>query len=183
VRSECDLQVTVLPTIYAEKGGIIASISQDEYRKMVKRAEQYQEDVVRMGQKMPLRVYLVDSQWQSMNSLRAGTGKGNVIEQGKTTGFEFSGQCSAMALQKTSSSGFVGRWARPEKDKDRNKDEKEDKDAEKNKRTRLIIAAPAPGDAETPSCQMDVSLRSVVYIRDGEGNIKEIPVAEYNKKR
>ena len=183
VRSECDLQVTMLPTVYTEKGGKLASVTPAEFHKAAKELEARERDAGRPGQAMPLRVYLVDSQWSAMNSLRSGAGKGNVIEKGRTTGFMFEGTCSAMALRKTTSSGFVGRWGRSEKGHDNDKDKDKDKDEDKEKGAKLVIAAPAPGDSEAPSCELNVKLQQVVYMKDGEGNIKEIPLAEYNKRK
>jgi len=162
VRSECDLQITPQPALYAEKGGIITTVSKSEFHKMYKEIEKHEEETQTRGQSMPLRVSIVESEWKAMNSLRSGSGKGNVIEKGRTSGFIFTAQCSAMSLQKTSSTDYVGRWG--------------DK-----RKTKLIMAAPAPGDAETPACGLEVTPQSVVYVKDAEGKLTQVPLAEYNK--
>lgn len=164
-KSECDLKVTPLPTVYAEKGGRLTPVSHSEFNEIQERAEKNaeQNESEKPGQPMPLKVSIVESMWAAQGKLRTGSGKGNVTEKGRTTGFEFSAHCADKALQKTSSADYVGRWA--------------------DNKTKLVIAAPAPGNAETPTCDLEIETRQVVYVKSADGKLTEVPLAEYNKTR
>jgi len=165
IKAECDLQVTPLPTVYAEKGGKLESVSHAELHKIEEKIEkrERENDDERPGHPMRLKVSIVEAQWADQGKLRVGSGKGNVIEKGVTTGFEFGAHCTVQSLQKTSSPGYVGRWA--------------------ENKTKLIIAAPAPGDAESPTCELDVELQPAVFVRDADGKVTAVPLHIYNKSK
>lgn len=163
-KSECDLHVTMLPKIYAEKGGRLQTVSKAEFHELQEKAEKSERKLEHTKRTyMPLKVIFVESQWVSEGKLRIGKGKLNVIEKGATSGFQFTGKCVDVALQKTSSSGYVGKW---------NSDQ-----------TVLTIAAPAPGDAESPTCDLNVENHGTVYVKESDGKVNEVPFAEYNKKK
>jgi hypothetical protein len=155
---ECEMKVTLLAGVYRRgpNGGVVA-VSAEQYQ--AQEALNHPADTNPAD--FPLRVALVQSQWQRNAVAVAGSGSGNVKDGDKVNGFDWSAECSRGLRASAPGGGYHGRWLQG------------------SSNLEILVRANTPDGPTAFVCDLHASMRDYVYIRYASGQLETYTAAQY----